>query len=532
MFGIDVTLPGMLYASFVKCPTYAGKVASANLDDIKKEPGIKHAFVVDGHAAGGLMGLMPGVAIVGDNWWLIQQARKKLVVKWDEGATASQSSAGFAAKAEALSKATPVRNVRKDGDVDAAFASAAKVVEAAYSYPFIAHAPLEPQNTTAHFRDGKMELWSASQTPGGGRNLVAQTLGLQANDITIHLPRMGGGFGRRLANDYMVEAAAIAKQVPGVPIKLLWTREDDITHDPYRPGGFHYFKGGVDASGKLIAWRDHIITFDGASSATMGPGEFPARYVANYSLDMSGMPLGVPTGPLRAPGSNALAFVVHSFIDELAIAANKDPIQFRLDMLANEQPAPAPTAPPAGGGRGGPQGPSFDAGRMRNVLTAVAEKSGWGKTKLPKGTGMGVGFHFSHRGYFAEVVQVTVSKAGELKVDKVWAVGDIGPQIINPLNAENQVQGSVLDGIAEALAQEITFENGAAKQANFNTFRLMRMRQSCPVDVSFVKSDSPVTGLGEPALPPAVPALCNAIYAATGKRVRSLPLSKHDLKWS
>jgi len=340
---------------------------------------------------------------------------------WDEGATASQSSAGFAAKADELSKTAPARNVRKDGDADAALKTAAKTVEAAYSYPFIAHAPLEPQNTTGLFKDGKLELWSASQTPAGGRGLVANTLGLQQTDITIHLPRMGGGFGRRLANDYMVEAAAIAKGVPGVPVKLLWTREDDIQHDPYRPGGFHYFTGGVDANGKLVAWKDHFITFDNASSATMGATEFPARYIANYTLDSSGMPLGAPTGPLRAPGSNALSYVVQSFIDELAHAAGKDPIQFRLEMLANEQPAPPPPANPpaggAGGGRGGPPPAGFDAKRMKAVLEAVAEKSGWGKKPLPKGTGMGVGFHFSHRGYFAEVVQATVSKAGELKVD-------------------------------------------------------------------------------------------------------------------
>lgn len=534
MFGIDISLPGMLYASYVKCPVFAGKVASANLDEIRKEPGIKHAFVLEGSSQGGLMGLMPGIAIVGDNWWLIQQARKKLKVTWDEGATASQSSVGFAAKAAELSKQPPVRNIRKDGDADAALGSAAKTVEAAYSYPFLAHATLEPQNTTCLFKDGKVELWSASQTPAGGRGLVANTLGIQQTDITIHLPRMGGGFGRRLSNDYMVEAAAIAKQVPGVPIKLLWTREDDIQHDPYRPAGFHYFTGGVDANGKLIAWKDHFITFDGASSASMSPGDFPGRYVPNYSLDTSGMPLGVPTGPLRAPGSNAISFAVQCFIDELAEAAKKDPVQFRVDLLAQELPAPTPQAQPqgAGGGRGGQAPPGFDAARMRAVLQTVAETSGWGKKPLPKGTGMGVAFHFSHRGYFAEVVQATVTKAGDVKVDKVWVAGDIGPQIINPLNAENQVQGSVLDGIAEALDQEITIEAGRTKQTNFNNFPLLRMRQAAPIEVHFVKSDSPVTGLGEPALPPVIPALCNAIYAATGKRIRNLPISKTDLRWS
>jgi len=535
MFGIDVTLPGMLYASYVKCPVFAGKVVSANIDEIKSLPGIKHVFTVEGGTQGGLMGLMPGVAIVGDNWWLIQQARTKLKVVWDEGATASQSSVGFATKAAELAKGPPARNVRKDGDVDAALKSAAKVVEGSYFYPFIAHAPLEPQNTTALFKDGKFEIWAPSQTPAGGRGLVASTLGVQQTDITIHMTRVGGGFGRRLSNDYMVEAAAVAKGVPGVPVKLLWTREDDITHDPYRCAGYHNFTGGVDAQGKIVAWRNHVVAFDGASSGFPGAGEFPAKFVANYSLEASGMPLGVPTGPLRAPGSNGFAFAIQSFIDELAHAAGKDPVQMRLDLLANEQPSPPPApaaaGAPAGGGRGGPP-PGFDAARMRAVVEAVAQRSGWGKRQLPKGTGMGVAFHFSHRGYFAEVVQATVSKAGDVKVDKVWVAGDIGPQVINPSNAESQVQGAVLDGIAEALGQEITIDKGAVVQKNFNTFPLLRMRQSAPVDVHFVLSTSPVTGLGEPALPPVVPALCNAIFMATGKRVRSLPLSKQDLKWA
>jgi len=534
MFGIDVTLPNMLYAAYVKCPVFAGTVVSANVDEIKAQPGVKHAFVVEKGASGGLMGLMSGVAIVGDNWWLVQQARAKLKVTWDEGATASQSSDGFATQASELAKQPPQKTVRKDGDVDAALKGAAKTVQASYFYPFLAHANLEPQNSTALFKDGKLELWSPTQQPAGGRRLVAQTLGLQETDITIHITRSGGGFGRRLSNDYMVEAAAIAKQIPGLPVKLLWTREDDIQHDPYRCAGFHNFTGGVDASGRLIAWRDHVVTFENASSAAPGGSEFPARFIPNYSLDVSTMPLGAPTGPLRAPGSNGFAYAVQSFIDELAAAANKDPVQFRLELLANEQAAPALAGAPsgAGGGRGGPQAPGFDAKRMRAVLQAVAERSNWGKTQLPKGTGMGVAFHFSHRGYFAEVVQATVSKDGDVKVDKVWVAGDIGPQIINPSNAENQVQGAVLDGIAEALAQQVTFEKGRTKQANFNTYQLLRMRDSAPVDVFFVKSDSPVTGLGEPALPPVVPALCSAIFMATGKRVRSLPLSTQDLRWS
>ncbi len=537
-FGIDTVLPGMLYASYVKCPVFGGKAVKANLDEIKSQPGIKHAFIVDQAGQGGLMGLLSGVAVVGDNWWLVQQARRKLDVTWDEGATASQSSVGFAEQAASLSKQAPHQNLRKDGDFEGAMKSAAKTADGAYFYPFIAHAPLEPQNTTAVFKDGKLEIWSPSQTPAGGRGIVQSALGLKPEDITIHISRSGGGFGRRLSNDYMVEAAAIAKQVPGVPVKLLWTREDDITHDPYRPAGFHYFSGGTDASGKLVAWRDHFVTFgaDGrtVSSANLGAGEFPARFIPNFVIDQSLIPLGVPTGPLRAPGSNGIAFAVQSFIDELAHAAGKDPVQFRLELLANEQPAPTQAAQPAGapgGGRGGPPPIQFDGKRMSGVLQAVADRSGWGKQNLPKGTGMGVAFHFSHRGYFAEVVQATVSKDGAVKVDKVWVVGDIGAQIINPSNAENQVQGAVLDGIAEALGQEITIDKGRAVQQNFNAYPLLRMRQAPPVDVAFKVTEFPVTGLGEPALPPVVPALCNAIFAATGKRIRSLPLSKQDLKW-
>jgi isoquinoline 1-oxidoreductase beta subunit len=535
VFTIDVKLPGTQYAVFQRCPVLGGKVASANLDEIKKMPGIKSVFVVDRPELTTISGrpgdLVSGVAILGETWWHAQKARQALKVTWNEGPNATGSSTEFAKRADELSKQAPMSTSRKDGDFDTAIKGAVKVVEANYAYPFISHAPLEPQGATALFRDGKVEIWTDSQQPGQGRGGVAQTLGIQQNDVTLHMTRGGGGFGRRLTNDYMVEAAWIAKEA-GVPVKLLWSREDDMQHDYYRPAGFQYLRAGVDASGKIVAWRNHFVGYaEGTTpvTGTIGATEFPQRFIPNYELHVSTMPLGLRTGALRAPGSNAIAFVIHSFLDELAHAAGRDPVQFRLDLLDSEQPQAA-IAP---GGRGGAFGGGFNASRARGVLQMVAEKSNWGKTALPKGTGMGVAFHFSHQGYFAEVAQVSVDAAKKVKVQKVWVAADVGMQIINPGAAENIVQGGIIDGLSEAMAQKITIEKGRVEQQSFPQHPMVRLAQSPPeIQVHFLTSTNRPTGLGEPSLPPIVPALTNAIFVASGVRVRSLPLSDSGFSWA
>jgi isoquinoline 1-oxidoreductase beta subunit len=518
LFGIDVHVPGMLYATFEKAPVFGAKVASADLSAAQGVKGVRKAFTVEGGT--NLSGLMPGVAVVADSWWAARKGRDRLNTKWAEHPTSAQSSAGFARRAKELAGSAPQRSLRNDGDFVGAMKGAAKTVQAAYAYPFLAHVPMEPQNCTAAYANGKLEIWAPTQNPEPGRQLVAKTMDIAPENITVHMTRCGGGFGRRLSNDYMVEAAWIARET-GAPVKLLWTREDDIHHDFYRPAGFHFFEGGVDAAGKVVAWRDHFVTFgEGeqfASSAGMAPTEFPARFVPNCKIDVSVMPLSVPTGPLRAPGSNALAFVMQSYIDELAHAAGADPVAFRLKLLGDQKLV--------GEGPG-----AYNAERMRGVVTKAAQMANWGHVKLPPRTGMGIAFHFSHLGYFAEVVQATVSPAGAVKVDKVWVAGDVGRQIVNPFGALNQAQGAAIDGISVALFQKITIENGAAVENNFDGYPLLRMRDAPPVEVEFVKTDYPPTGLGEPALPPVIPALCNAIFAATGKRIRELPIDPGLLK--
>jgi isoquinoline 1-oxidoreductase beta subunit len=517
IFGVDTRVPDMLYAVYEVAPAHGGRLVKADIAAAKLALGVKHVVPIVGNGDADT-GLADGVAIVASNWWLANQARSKLAVDWDLSAAKGHSSSVYRAKADAAIATGAGSELRLDGDPAAKLASSAKRLSARYDYPFLAHAPMEPQNCTARYKEGRLEIWAPSQTPQRGLTALHSALGIAPDAVTLHLTRAGGGFGRRLMNDYMVQVAAIAKAVPGVPIQLIWSREDDIRRDYYRPGGWHSFEAGIGANGDLVAFTDHFVTFgDGktpARAAGFNVAMPPAGLIPHLHYSQSMLPTVVTTGAMRAPGSNALCFVSQSFLDEVALAAGTDLPNLMLKLLGERREIAAPDI----------HAPALDTGRARDVIEKVMQTSRWTQKPTEGGTAKGFAFYFSHRGYFAEVVEASVA-GDEVRVHRVWVAGDVGSQIVNPMSAENQVRGAVIDGLAQALTgQAIEFVDGAVQQSNFDDFPLARISITPEIEIAWVKPDKPPTGLGEPALPPVIPALTNAIFAATGTRIRSLPV--------
>ena len=523
IFGVDTQLPGMKYAAFERAPVFGATLVSADLAAVKAMPGVEDAFIVKGDNKAD--GVIDGVAIIATNWWYANQARAKLDAKWDGGEWSSHSTAGYAKQAAELLGGAPKDTLKNEGDVEGIFAHAPKTIEADYSYPFLAHAPMEPQNCTALFKDGTLEMWAPTQNPGAGQQGAAKAAGIAPDKVKVHITRMGGGFGRRLTNDYMNQVAAIAAKRPGVPIQLIWSREDDMRSDFYRPAGYHRMRAALDPNGKLVGMDNHFVTFshDGQipMEAAMTADEFPARYVPNVRLGVTPIETRMPTGPLRAPRSNALSFAYQAFLDEVAHAQGKDLPTLILEIVdgqAKEEDSRGPF---------GVQ-PGFDPSRVAGVVRKAMEMSNW-SAGAAEGRGKGFGFYFSHLGYFAEVVEASVSRTGQVTPHHVWVAGDVGRHIINPFGALNQVEGSVIDGLGQTMQLAVELEGGAVKQSNFHDYPLPRMPATPTITTEWVLTDNEPTGLGEPALPPVIPALTNAIFAATGKRVRSLPIDRKAL---
>lgn len=526
LFGIDVSLPGMKYAIYQKCPAIGGTVQSANIEEIKKMPGVVDAFSLEGN--GNVGELLPGVAIIANSTWEALQAKQALNVEWDETQAAKDSWSAAAKEAARLAQ-QPMSQVANTGDFDAAMTASTATASGFYQYHFVTHAPLEPQNCTAHYQGDSLELWAPTQTPSWAIPTAARLTGLEASQVTLHQMRCGGGFGRRLYNDFLFEAAAIARRSK-TPVKLQWTREDDVRYDLFRAGGFHQMDGCVDEKGKVTGWRNRFITFapGGRPASSVSGGVFPGGMVDNLRVEQTAIDWAHRCAAWRAPGSNVFAFVVQCFLDELAHTAQRDSLEVLLEVLGEPRSI--------GGGR---RGQGMHTARAASVVKLAAEKAGWGK-ELPKNSGKGVAFYYSHAGHVAIVAEVSVggeedtvkNRSGEnvkrrkLTVHRVDVAADVGP-IINLSGAENQVEGSVIDALSTMMDLSITFENGRAEQTNFDKYRLMRASTSPAVVAHFIDTgEYPPTGLGEPVFPPLAPAVGNAIFAACGHRVRTLPISE------
>jgi isoquinoline 1-oxidoreductase subunit beta len=515
-YGIDARVPGMLYASVVH-PPFGHRIASVDDSRAHRVPGVVRIVRIDPLPSS--LHLRAGVAVLAESTWAAMQGAGALEIRWEPLAGPPiDSSAVRTAMLAAVER--PGEPVRQDGDVDAAFAAAARTVEATYEVPLLAHAAMEPINCLAHVRAGRAELWGPMQDPDGVRELAARVTGLDATAITVHMTRSGGGFGRRLMSDFGAEAAYLSKAARR-PVQVLWTREEDLSQDFYRPCAVHRLRAAVSGEGRVIAWDQRLANPSRYAyakadrppvSSELYADDFPARCLDNVRVTYALIESGIPGGAWRSTLHSSNAFAVQSFVDELAHATGRDPLTFRLELLG----APRELE------YGGHGGPVFDTGRLAGVLRLAAERAGW-SGQLPAGRARGIAGHFTFGSYAAHVVEVSRDPGGTVRVDRFVVAVDCG-QVVNLSGAEAQVQGGVLDGLSAALHGEITVEQGRVRQRNFDGYPLLRLREAPPVEVHFVSSAAPPSGLGEPPLPPVAPALANAIFALTGTRLRRLPL--------
>jgi isoquinoline 1-oxidoreductase subunit beta len=530
-FGIDTRLPGMLVASIERCPNYGGTPRSFNADKVKSLPGVRAVVELPAvhltHQFGDTSGpgsrnyTCSGVAVVADSTWAALEARKALQVEWAETHSAKESSASLRQQMIALtSKPAPV--VRNDGDFAEAHASAAKRIEAAYEVPFLAHATMEPVNCTAHVRGDDCEIWAPTQIPGAAADSVAAALKIPRERIKVHVTLIGGGFGRRLIQDYAVEAALLSRELQA-PVQVLWSREDDIRHDFYRPAAHHVLQAGLDAQGNLISWLHRAsspsieIFYNGTGispqqAAQVDSVDFPAPFIPNFRLEFAVAESGMPLGYWRSVDSSGNQFVLSSFFDEVAHAAGRDPVEFLLATLGPPRQIDL--------GRNG----ILDVARRRRVIELAAGKSGWGKS-LPAGSGRGLGICFGWGSFVAQIAEVTCdSQKGTVRVNRVVCAVDCGT-VINPLGVEAQMQSAINFGLAQTLKSEITVSSGRVDQSNFHDYEVLRMNDAPRlIEVHILPSTEKPGGIGEPGVPAIAPAVANAILAATGKRLRRLPI--------
>ncbi|BDU54976.1 xanthine dehydrogenase family protein molybdopterin-binding subunit [Limnohabitans sp. TEGF004] len=501
-FGIDVKLPGMVYASLAQCPVIGGKVKSFDGSKAKASAG-----VID------VVQISDGVAVVANSWWQAKKARDLLSIQWDEGAGAALSDASVIDGTRQALKTGKVLEITKpQGDVAAALKGAAKVLEAEYVIPMQAHAPLEPMNFTAHVQGNKALLIGPTQFQQGAQGAVAGALGLKPEDVTLQTTFLGGGFGRRLELDFIVQAAEISKAV-NKPVKLLWTREDDMTHDFYRPVGVNQLKAGLDASGKPVAMHFKVASQSvtqrafGLPKDTMDPFMAEAAVtgynIANTQHDLVIHDTGIRVGYWRAVSHNMNAFANESFMDELAKAAGKDPYEYRMSLLAGKP-------------------------RFAHVLKLAADKAGWGKP-LAKGRALGIALMEGYDTYMAQVAEVSLNDSGEVQVHRVTVAADLG-HMVNPDTVEAQLQSSIIFGMGAALKHQITMTNGRVQETNYHNFQPVRMNEAPKIDIVLVKSTEKPGGIGEPATAVVAPAIANAVAKLTGKRVRRLPITAEALK--